>query len=67
VEGFVEATAAGRGLSKERVVEEIAAAIPLGEIPDDSDCANAVVFMASDLARVITGATLDVNGGEFMP
>ncbi len=26
-----------------------------------------VMFFASDLSRVITGAGLDVNGGEFMP
>jgi enoyl-[acyl-carrier-protein] reductase (NADH) len=26
--------------------------------------ANAVVFFASDLSRVITGQALDVNGGE---
>ena len=31
------------------------------------DCANAVAFLCSDYARVITGAGLDVNGGEFMP
>ncbi len=30
-------------------------------------CANAVAFLCSDYARVITGAGLDVNGGEFMP
>jgi NAD(P)-dependent dehydrogenase (short-subunit alcohol dehydrogenase family) len=32
-----------------------------------ADCANAVMFFASDLSRVITGAGPDVNGGEFMP
>lgn len=67
VEGYVQMAAEGRGVSTEEVTAEIAATIPLGEIPDDADCANAVVFLASDLARVITGASLDVNGGEFMP
>ena len=67
VESYVEMAAQGRGISTDEVKAEIAASIPLGEIPDDSDCANAVVFLASDLARVITGASLDVNGGEFMP
>ena len=38
----------------------------LGIIPDDADCANAVAFLASDLASVITGAELNVNGGEIM-
>jgi len=44
--------------------DEIAAEIPLGEIPPDDDCANAAVFFASDLSSVITGQALDVNGGE---
>jgi hypothetical protein len=36
----------------------------LGLIPPDGDCANAVVFFVSDLAAVVTGQALDVNGGE---
>ena len=36
----------------------------LGIIPPDDDVANAAVFFASDLSRVITGQSLDVNGGE---
>ena len=52
--------------SREDVIAEITKDIPLGIIPDDADCANAVAFLASDLASVITGADLDVNGGEFM-
>ncbi len=65
VEGYVDyAVAAGR--TKEDVIAEITKDIPLGIIPDDADCANAVAFLASDLAKVITGAELNVNGGEFM-
>jgi len=40
--------------------------IPIGHIPDDSDCANAALFFASDLSAVVTGANLNCNGGEFM-
>ena len=65
VEGYVEMAAAS-GRSREEVIAEITADIPLGVIPDDADCANAVAFLASDLASVITGAELDVNGGEMM-
>ncbi|MCU1392176.1 MAG: short-chain dehydrogenase [Ilumatobacteraceae bacterium] len=54
------------GRSKEDVMAEITKDIPLGIIPDDADCANAVAFLASDLACVITGAELNVNGGEIM-
>ena len=38
--------------------------IPLGIIPEDGDCANAALFLVSDLSKVITGAGIDVNGGE---
>ena len=65
VEGYVEYLAS-LGRTREEVMAEITKDIPLGIIPDDADCANAVVFLASDLARVITGAELDVNGGEMM-
>ena len=65
VEGYVEYLAS-QGRSREDVIAEITKDIPLGIIPDDADCANAVAFLASDLARVITGAELDVNGGEIM-
>jgi NAD(P)-dependent dehydrogenase (short-subunit alcohol dehydrogenase family) len=67
VEGYVKMAAQGRGISEDEVVAEITRDIALGIIPDDEDCANAVAFLCSDLAKVITGAGLDVNGGEFMP
>ena len=53
-------------MDREAVIGDITKDIPLGIIPDDADCANAVAFLASDLASVITGAELNVNGGEFM-
>jgi NAD(P)-dependent dehydrogenase (short-subunit alcohol dehydrogenase family) len=64
VEGYMEILAAGSGRSTQDHYDEIAAEIPLGEIPPDDDCANAAVFFASDLSSVITGQSLDVNGGE---
>lgn len=66
VQGYVEGAAKSRGVPKEEVISEITANIPLRIIPDDADCANAALFFASDLSRVVTGASLDVNGGEFM-
>ena len=65
VEGYVE-FAVSQGQSREDVIADITKDIPLGIIPDDADCANAVAFLASDMASVITGAELDVNGGEMM-
>ena len=52
---------------KEELRAEVTRNIPLGVIPDDGECAKAAVFLASDYASVVTGAALDVNGGEFMP
>lgn len=39
-------------------------AIPLGELCEPEDIAEAVLFLASDKARFITGQTLMVNGGR---
>jgi len=39
---------------------------PIGFIGEPSDVANAVTFLASDLARYITGADLAVDGGASL-
>jgi NAD(P)-dependent dehydrogenase (short-subunit alcohol dehydrogenase family) len=64
VERVVARQADARGTTSQQAYDEIASNIPLGLIPSDNDCANAVVFFASDLSSVITGQSLDVNGGE---
>ncbi len=38
--------------------------IPLGELSEPEDIANAVVFLSSEKSRFITGQTLMVNGGR---
>ncbi|MDR0718040.1 MAG: glucose 1-dehydrogenase [Treponema sp.] len=40
--------------------------IPLGRIADPSEVANVIVFLASEKADYITGATVDVSGGMLM-
>jgi NAD(P)-dependent dehydrogenase (short-subunit alcohol dehydrogenase family) len=40
--------------------------IPLGYMADPADLAGTVVFLASDHARYITGATINVSGGWLM-
>ncbi len=40
--------------------------IPLGEFGQPQDIANVVAFVASDLARYATGATINVNGACFV-
>ena len=67
VEGYFQMTEQAGGPSVEEQKKAVAANIPLREIPDDADCAKAAVFLGSDYARAITGAALDVNGGEYLP
>ncbi|MEJ6784804.1 SDR family NAD(P)-dependent oxidoreductase [Aminobacter sp. Piv2-1] len=38
--------------------------IPLGELSEPEDIANAVIFLSSEKSRFITGQTLMVNGGR---
>lgn len=67
VEGYFAWQSQETGKSQEELIAEVTRNIPLGVIPDDGDCARAAVFFASDYASVVTGAALDVNGGEYMP
>jgi enoyl-[acyl-carrier-protein] reductase (NADH) len=39
--------------------------VPLRCVSTADECAGAVVFLASDLARPITGQSLAVNGGRW--
>lgn len=41
--------------------------IPLNKLGDPQDIANAVAFLASPEAAYITGETINVNGGMYMP
>ena len=41
--------------------------IPMGRTAEPEDIADAVLFLASDRARYVTGQTLHVNGGLVMP
>ena len=40
--------------------------IPLGRFADPSEEADLVLFLASDQAKYITGATIDFNGGSLL-
>ena len=46
--------------------ERLAEAIPLERLGRPEDVASAVVYLASDEAGWVTGATLHVNGGMAM-
>lgn len=67
VKSYVDAAAPQMGITPEQMKAGIEKDIALGEMPTDKECAPPCIFLLSDQARVITGASLDVNGGEFMP
>lgn len=63
--GFID-TDMTRALPKE-TRQTFTAQTALGRFGDAQDIADAVLFLASDQAKYITGQTLHVNGGMLMP
>jgi NAD(P)-dependent dehydrogenase (short-subunit alcohol dehydrogenase family) len=66
VEVYLQMQEASRGITNAEARAEVEANIPLRVIPPQDDIANSVVFFASPWSRVVTGQTLDVNGGEYL-
>jgi len=64
---YIRFTAEQRGVSEQDVYDDIASRNPLGRIPTDEACAGAILMLLSRYSSEVTGAMLDVNGGEFMP
>jgi len=55
-----------RKVSTPELDNQLMAGIPLGRFGTVDEVANAVVFLASDLASYITGEIMDVNGGSLI-
>ena len=53
-----------RGLDPQTAVDDLNATVPLGRIADPEDIADVVMFLASDSARYMCGALVEVNGGK---
>ncbi|MGW7069921.1 SDR family oxidoreductase [Streptomyces sp. NPDC054855] len=66
VEAYVQFTAHTEGVPEAEVRDRLAARMALPELATDGDVADAAVFLASDMARSITGQSLLVNAGELM-
>ena len=60
-------TAQPRYGNNEAELAAMASAVPLGRMAQPDDIAAVAVFLASDDARHITGQTVHVNGGSYMP
>lgn len=54
-----------QGCTPEEVYAGVASETCLNHIPTSAEIAGAVVFLASDLSRVVTGQALDVNAGHW--
>jgi NAD(P)-dependent dehydrogenase (short-subunit alcohol dehydrogenase family) len=52
-----------RGMTPEAVRQEYVSLTPLGRIEEPEDIAEVVVFLASDLARFVTGESINATGG----
>ncbi len=55
-----------RGGTTDERKNEMAQSFPLRRVGQPADIAGACLYLASDLAAWVTGATIDVNGGAFM-
>lgn len=53
------------GTTVEQIYDAAAVNSDLKRLPTEDEVASAILFMASDLSSGITGATLDVNCGEY--
>ncbi len=66
IEFFATSAAPKWGMTTEAAIDHFAKNIrklPLGKLGDPSDVAAMVLFLASDLAKQVTGSTFGVDGG----
>ena len=60
---ILDGTAKTHNLDKDVLMEKLARQIPLKFVGEPDDIANAVVYLASDESRFMTGAELKLDGG----
>jgi 3-oxoacyl-[acyl-carrier protein] reductase len=63
--GAVDTEMLLKDLNQEQV-DQMVAQIPIGHVAAPTDLAGAVIFLASDHANYVTGATINVSGGWLM-
>jgi len=64
--GWVDTDMSAPSFSQPGFKEKVRMTIPLRRIPPAEDIAGPILFLASDLARHVTGEILDVNGGSVL-
>lgn len=64
---YLQMLADQRGTTAEVIYAEKAAETCVGYLPPSEEIAGAVVFYCSPLAKCVTGTSLPVNGGHFIP
>jgi 3-oxoacyl-[acyl-carrier protein] reductase len=64
--GWVDTDMAAPALGDDEAQHKIRNTIPIGRIATAEDIAGPILFLASDLARHITGEILNVNGGSVL-
>lgn len=65
LQAYFKFQAQQRNVDPQVIYDEVAANTALRHLPTSEEIADAVVFFASDLSRVVTGQSLDVNGGHI--
>lgn len=55
-----------QAVPKDVLEKSILPLIPIGRLGEPEEIARAVVFLAADTAGAITGATLTINGGQYL-
>lgn len=53
-----------RGLDPQSAIADLNASVPLGRIAEPQDIADVILFLASDAARYMCGALVEVNGAK---
>ncbi|WP_395444335.1 SDR family NAD(P)-dependent oxidoreductase [Caulobacter sp. UC70_42] len=64
--GTIETAINKEDLADQKKRDYMAGRIPLGRLGEPDDLAGPIVFLASDLAKYVTGAALLVDGGAFV-
>jgi 3-oxoacyl-[acyl-carrier protein] reductase len=63
--GFVQGTTFHQNHTTQESARQTVAGLPLGRAGTPDDIARGVVYLAGEFDGFITGATLDINGGQY--